>query len=396
MEIRAITEDENLAFRAALMSVFGMGDPAVDTVGHERHRALVAPGRAWAAFDRGTIVATAATFDFTLTVPGGAIEMAGLTQVTVRPTHRRRGILRALIELHLAEARARRVPLSGLWASEASIYGRFGYGVAAESEDTALSSVVLEAPAGDGDELEPLVEAAPEVLKGVYEAVRAARPGMITRTPAWWTYRRFMERPGPPPSSPRRFVLARRGGAATGYVSYRQRLGWEEGVAAGTAEIEELVAVDARAERTLLRFICEIDLFRKVSWWNMPTDSLLPWLVTDPRRVRRRRVDTLWLRPDDLEAVLAARRYPADGALRLEVEGRALELRVEDGFGRCHEGGGAPQLRLGRAQVGNLVLGAFAPSLLARAGLVSGEPAALALADRMFAWPVAPWIAEVF
>src|SRR5690606_25047422 len=79
------------------------------------------------------MVGTAASFDFELTVPGGVVPMAGLTMVSVRTSHRRRGILRAIIEAHLDDVRDRGEPLSGLWASEAAIYQRFGYGVAAES-----------------------------------------------------------------------------------------------------------------------------------------------------------------------------------------------------------------------------------------------------------------------
>ena len=84
------------------------GDPAADASGNERVRALVRTGRAWAAFDRGNVVATAGTFEQDVSMPGGGtLTMAGLTMVTVRPTHRRRGILHALIEEHLADARRR-------------------------------------------------------------------------------------------------------------------------------------------------------------------------------------------------------------------------------------------------------------------------------------------------
>src|SRR5688572_27609146 len=115
MEIRAIHDEEVAGFRLAVINTFG-GDPAADPQGDERFRALIAPGRTFAAFDDGRIVGSAATFDFQLTVPGGALPLAGLTMVVVRPTHRRRGILRQLMALHLDEARGRALPISGLWA----------------------------------------------------------------------------------------------------------------------------------------------------------------------------------------------------------------------------------------------------------------------------------------
>ena len=139
MEIRTVADDEIGAFRATMIATFA-GDPDEDADAEARFRALIEPDRRWAAFDGGALVATAATFAFTLTVPGGALPMAGLTMVTVRPTHRRRGILRGLISAHLDDARRRGEPIGGLWASESGIYGRFGYGMAAEGIDLGFDA----------------------------------------------------------------------------------------------------------------------------------------------------------------------------------------------------------------------------------------------------------------
>lgn len=379
-----------------MMTTFG-GDAAADAQGDARFRALIASGRAFAAFERGLVVGTAATFDFSLTVPGGSLPMAGLTMVSVRPTHRRRGILRRLMELHLAEARERGVVLSGLWSSEASIYGRFGYGVAAEADALSFRAPELALPGGPADELEPLDQVAPAALPPIYEAVRKTRPGMLSRSDAWWRWRRFSERPQfSPVPSPRRHVLAHRDGVPTGYVTYRQRLAFEQGLAAGTVEIEELLAVDRRAELTLWRFLCTIDLFPQVRHWNAPSDSILPWVASDPRRLHRHRVDTLWLRIEDVAAALSARTYAADGHLLLELEGQVYELRVEGGAARCQASGGPAALRLDRPALGSLYLGGVRAALLARAGRIDGDPEALALADRMFTSAPAPWCPEIF
>jgi predicted acetyltransferase len=395
MEIRAIRDDEVAAFRVAVINTFG-GDPAADPQGDERFRALIAPGRSWAAFDDGRVVGSAATFDFELTVPGGTLPLAGLTMVVVRPTHRRRGLLRQLMTAHLEEARGRAISVSGLWASEASIYGRFGYGVAAEGDELSFHAPGIELGAGPHDEVVPLDEPS-AVLPPIYDAVRATRPGMITRTPAWWKYRRFADRPDMARgASPRRHALALRAGAATGYVSYRHRGAWEDGLPAGTVEIEELVAVDGRAEASLWKLLASVDLFPKVKYWNAPVDCVLPWIASDGRRIKRRRTDTLWLRIEDVPAALSARRYGADGALRLEIEGRVHELRVEGGVGRCAPCDPPAALKVERAALGSLYLGGFPASLLARAGRLAGDPAAIALADRMFAAAQPPWISEIF
>src|SRR5699024_11019611 len=63
-------------------------------------------------------------------VPGSHARCGWLTWVGVHPGHRRRGLLRAMITHHLRECREAGEPISGLFAAEPGIYGRFGYGMA--------------------------------------------------------------------------------------------------------------------------------------------------------------------------------------------------------------------------------------------------------------------------
>src|ERR671932_1107954 len=86
--------------------------------------------RMHAAWSDGAIVGGAAAFAFELTVPGGDVPTAGVTVVGVYPTHRRRGVLRAMMRAQLDDAHERGEPIAALFASEETIYGRFGYGVA--------------------------------------------------------------------------------------------------------------------------------------------------------------------------------------------------------------------------------------------------------------------------
>ena len=85
-----------------------------------------------AAFDGDAIVGGAGVFPFELSIPGGPLPCAGVTVVGVLPTHRRRGILDRMMRAQLADVRERGEPLAALWASEETIYGRFGYGLAAQ------------------------------------------------------------------------------------------------------------------------------------------------------------------------------------------------------------------------------------------------------------------------
>jgi predicted acetyltransferase len=403
IELRAIAADEIVAFHEAMFSVFGE-DADADPDGPARIERMLPRSQVWAAFDRGAIVATAATFDLTLGVPGGALPMAGLTGVAVRPTHRRRGLLRALMSAHLADARARGYAISGLWASESSIYGRFGFGVASEGhavEIQAAPTLELVGPlAGQLDELVFIDAArARRELPPVYQRALAARPGALMRSAQWWEERRFLEgsfqRHG---ASRLRHALALRGEEPVGYLQYRQRSKFEAGLPAGQLDIVELVGVDARAEATLWRLALRADLFPQVTWWNAPTDDLLPWIASDPRRVSRRRVDGLWLRIADVPAALAARRYAAPGTVHLAVEGAAWALTVgEDGIGHCEPiAPAAAKLQLTRQALGSLYLGGVPARQLARAGAIVGSAAEVAAAEAVLAWPVAPWCPELF
>ncbi len=405
--IRTITDGEVDALRDALMTTFGFDEGDVDPGGAARLRALIDTEQIWAAFDGAAIVATAATFNLELGVPGGhTLPMAGLTMVTVRPTHRRRGLLRELIARHLEDARIRGLPASGLWSSEASIYGRFGYGVAADHHDVTVTdahSVSVAGPhtaatLGELDLVSWIDEAqARVVLPDIYRRATAQRPGALRRTATWWHERRFLETPfmrgG---ASRRRHVVARRGDELVGYVVYRQRPGSLGALPTGKAEIIELFGLDARAEATLWRYMLALDLFPTVSWWNAPTDDPLSWLVDNPRRVERRRVDNLWLRIEDVATALTTRGYTSEGTLRFALEDTTWELVASDGRALCAPTSGPAELELGRSTLGALYLGGASASQLARAGLVRGEAAAIARADHLFASAIAPWCAEIF
>lgn len=401
-DIRVVEDGELDRFRDAVYTTFG-DDSEVDPESSARIRALVPPAQRWAAYDGNTIVGTAGTIDAAIGLPGGgSIAMAGLTMVTVRPTHRRRGVMTALVERHLADARDRGFAISGLWASEAAIYGRFGYGLAAESDaieiadgrrleladDRVLADITF-------DWLE--VEQARSQLPTIYERATIGRPGVIRRSPTWWQQRRFSEAPfARAGASLRRHVVARRGGDAVGYVAFRHRGKFRPEQPDGRVEIIELLAIDGAAELALWHFMLRIDLFPRVTWWNAPTDDPLVWSVNDRRAIQRRRTDTLWLRVADPAAALTARRYACDGAVRLAVDGVGWQVTVQGGAASCAATEQSPELELAQHELAGLVLGGVSCQTLARAGRVRGTAAAVARADQMFNCSIAPWCGEVF
>lgn len=413
LTVRPITDAELPLVMGCVMDVFG-NDPAADPQVLERMRALVPVPRTFAAFDGSALVATASAYSLALTVCGGAVvPTGGLTIVTVRPTHRRRGLLRRLITAHLDDCRARGEALSGLYASEGGIYGRFGYGVAVESDELAVvaGDGLIESDAGPVGGVWPVGlsdDEALATLPAIYEAACAQRPGMYARSLDWWRWRRIADRPfARRGRSPRRHVVVRKAGADRGYVVYRQQLAFDDGRPAGAVDVEELVALDADAEAALWQHVTTLDLFPRVSVANAAVDCPLPWLASDYRRVvRRRRFDTLWLRIDDVAAALSARRYAADGAVTfmMEVGGSPHDVEppsrwrlvVEDGVGTCVPAVGDAEVMLDRATLSSVYLGGVRAAALGQGGRITGKAEAIARLDRMFAWPVAPWCAEQF
>src|SRR6185436_17651450 len=97
----------------------------------ERDRKMIPPERMLGAYDDGAVVGTSADLPMLLRIPGGELATGGVTWVGVMPSHRRRGILTQLMRRELDDIHERGEPLAILWASEAAIYGRFGYGIAA-------------------------------------------------------------------------------------------------------------------------------------------------------------------------------------------------------------------------------------------------------------------------
>jgi predicted acetyltransferase len=407
-DIRTLSPEDVDLFRGRLARGFGQdGDPE-DDAARERFEAIFEYDRTFAVFDGDDIIGTGGAFSFDLTVPGGrGVPMGGTTIITVQPTHRRRGVLRELMRRHLDDVADRGEPLAGLWASEASIYGRFGYGQASFRHITKIEAkaVAFREPPPPSTRVrlvEP--EAAAEVLPKVYEAVRLRRPGMLTRSRQWWTHRRLADpessRDG---KSARRYVVSETDGEVTGYAVYRQDAKWDDFVADGEVELVEVITIDSSAHRAIWSFLTNIDLFPRVSWWNLPVDDPMSESVTDSRKVRRTLSDALWIRLMDVSAALEARSYEQDGTLAFSVEDATrpknsgtYRLEVRDGEARCTRTGDPAELSLDVEALGHIYLGGGDARVMAAAGRIDGGPEPVTTLHGLFRADLAPWCPEVF
>lgn len=223
----------------------------------ERFTRILEPGRMVTAKENGRVVGGAGVCTLVLTVPGGSVRAAGTTMVGVLPTHRRRGILRRMMRAHLDDVHARGEPVAILWASEESIYGRFGWGMAslAAEVDLPKSAGAFATPCEIPSEvclLDPAESPAP--LFEIYERVRPDYAGMISRTPDWWQTRRLTDPNSVHPGAPsihRALLLL--DGKPEGYALYRIRQGFEAGATVGRLEVVEAIGASPLATRTLWR-----------------------------------------------------------------------------------------------------------------------------------------------
>ncbi|MHC4612052.1 MAG: GNAT family N-acetyltransferase [Planctomycetota bacterium] len=403
LTVRPISEKEFETFRAKIARGFG-SDPYPEEDGR-LFRQTLDLDRTICAFDGDEMIGTCAAYTFDLTVPGAVLPMGGTTVVTVQATHRRRGVLTAMLRAHLAEVRDRGDPLAGLWASETSIYGRFGFGCAAEGCEMKVDSRTIRFSGNPPGGAVRLLEAddAQRVLPPIYERIRPTRAGLLSRSDPWWKLRFFYD-----PEHRRRGKSARRYAVYTGpdgddgYAIYRQKDKWDD-FPDGTVHVQEVMAATAEAHEALWRFLTAIDLFPNVEYWNVPVDDELPWRVNDFRRVERRVSDSLWLRMIDVPQALEGRRYAGRERLVLDVRdpflpensGRYLLEASPDGAA-CARTEEDADLELGTDALAALYLGAHPVETLARARLVKGSAAARAAADRLFAAGPRPWCAEVF
>jgi len=279
--------------------------------------------RMHAAWSDGTVAGGAGAFDFNLTVPGGDLRTAGVTVVGVLPTHRRRGILRALMRAQLDDAYERGEPLAALWASEETIYGRFGYGLASFCGEITLahehnSFAQPFEPQGTLRLIDP--DEALEAIPPVFKRIRPEWPGMFSRNRLWWENREIVDpeerRDG---AGPKRWVAYERDGSLEGYAVYRHKPGFEAGTTNAELRVLEAFGTTPEALRDVWAYLLAIDWIATTKSFLLPPDHALFMLLATPRRARYRMGDALWVRVLDVGAALSGRVYQGDEPIVFEV-----------------------------------------------------------------------------
>src|SRR5687768_9819475 len=122
---------------------------------------------------------------------GQVVPTAGITWITVAPTHRRRGVLTAIMRRQLDEIHEQeREPVAALWAAESSIYGRFGYAPASWrggwTGQTERLRLRRDVDTGSGRVRLVAVDEFRAAAVGIHDAVRRHVPGNMARDDRWW------------------------------------------------------------------------------------------------------------------------------------------------------------------------------------------------------------------
>jgi predicted acetyltransferase len=413
--IRPVSSEEFDAFYAVAMHAFH-GSPLSED-DRQRDIARLEFDRSLAAFDGATPVGTAGAYSFQLTVPGlQTLPAAGVTFVSVLPSHRRRGVLSSMMRRQLTDVRDRGEPLAVLWASESVIYSRYGYGRAMWHADFTFyrgeGALAKTAPADGGLRLRIADPAAalPELAK-VYDTVLPSRPGFIGRNELWWRAVVYdpptNRRPG---TTPLHCVLAEDDTGPRGYALYSAANRWDSDTSLpdSALSVREMVGADAAANAALAADLLSRDLTTEFRLRGRPVDDPLLYQLADPRRARPRLKDALWVRIIDVPAALARRRYSSPADVVIEVHDDLLPSNAGrwrlTTAGAAPDGGGleascgpagaaeAADVALGVTELGAAYLGGTPLGALATAGLVTeGRPGAVRQLSAALSWDVAPW-----
>jgi predicted acetyltransferase len=363
--------------------------------------------RTLAFFDGPEIVATAGIFSYEMTVPGGTLRCGGVTRVSVLSTHRRRGLLTAMMRRQLDDMHERGEPLAALYASEAPIYGRFGYGLstyqAAVEIDRSHADFASKVPSNGRLSMVD-VPTAVRAFARVWDQARRNQPGMLALDERWMRNQLAdleLHREG---ASPHYRVLYQTDENPSGLALYRLKLAWDASGPNGTLRLEWLIATTPDAYAALWRHVLEVDLMARVSAEMRPVDEPLRFLLADSRQPKTRIEDGLWLRLVDVAAGLTGRRYAVEGRLVLHLhdalcpwnDGR-VELSGGPSHADCRRSEANPDLELSVADLAALYLGGNRFRTLFEAGRVQElRPGAIARADAMFATDRAPWCPSHF
>ncbi|MEW2085226.1 GNAT family N-acetyltransferase [Streptomyces sp. NPDC005283] len=412
VETRPVTESEFADWLRALSTGF-LRPPVFSEEEIAERLAHTDLSRVRGAFDNGRCVATFRSFAQQLTAVGGAaLPASAVSNVTVSPTHRRRGLLSGMMTADLAEAKERGDVVSTLIAAEYPIYGRYGYGPA-----TAITEWAVDVPRtgldprwsgpDDGGRID-LVDGTDVRKLGpeLHARLAARQPGAVNRDERWWQVNTGQAALAGDPWTERFYAVYRSSaGEVEGLLAYRADDKWGDAKQPlNTATVRDMIALTPAAERALWHYVCSVDWITTVKSGYRAPDDLLPLLLPDPRAARiLTQADFLWVRILDVVRALEARTYGTAATLVLDIRDTAglaagrFRLDASPEGAVCVPSRESPDLTLDVRALGALYLGDESAVRLAALGLVEeGTPGAAGTVDALFRTSRRPWCPDIF
>ena len=371
-------------------------------------RSLFGPVGSFGLRVGGDWVATASSTTRILSVPGGELPCATVSDVTVAPAYRRRGLLSRMMRHQLEDLSGQGVPMAALWASESGIYGRFGYGVAtwsASLSGATRATAFLPDIESEGSVAEVAPDQWVAAARPVHDAVRAEQPGMFDRAGRWWDLETLdPEKWREGRSARHHLVHFDAAGTVDGVGTYRFKDDWDRTGPAGQVSVGPVLATTPTAYAGLWRYQLDLDLARSFTASGAAGHETLLHLLADPRALDIRPADGLYLRILDVAAALRTRRYLTDASLVLEVVDPVLDgvagsysLRIRDGRAKVTSTRKSPDLTLTARDLAAAYLGGVSIGDLQRAGRVREHSAGAArAASGAFGWTRSPHCPDHF
>ncbi|HEX2625448.1 MAG TPA: GNAT family N-acetyltransferase [Candidatus Limnocylindrales bacterium] len=408
--IRTIREDEIATWFETFSYAFHFWQNDPQQMAELRGR-YIDLERAFGAFDGDVMVGTYRSFASRLTLPGLArVPVGAVSAVSVRPTHRRRGILTRMINRDLRESAARGEVASILIAAEWPIYGRYGYGPATWHARWTLRvrAASFRQPAvGSIDVIN--AKAARQLLPELYARVAAAQPGEIDRNEQRWdTELGLVDVPGRPPWRGAVAIHRDAAGEADGFARYHGEEHWEDGIPDNIVVVDDLRGVTLEAELDLWRHLAQMDLTATIKAETRREREPMQWHLADGRAARVTGLsDMLWLRILDVPAMLGSRTYERDGDLVIEVEDALADgpgpaagryrLNVRTGSAACERTDAEPDITVAVSSLSAAVLGGTRLADATRAGgATEHRPGALRELDLLLTTADPPWCTTWF
>lgn len=418
-EVRTPRESELDDLAVIVSNAFGRRVPTYTDAQVERENRMRPLDRRVLIIDHrgdkpgGTIAGGCIAYPLEMSLPGGAhVAVGALAGVGVGGAHIGKGAMRLLVNEHLRRSKSAGDAASVLMASEAGIYGRFGYGMATEYAEYEAQSLEIgfraDPPGGTIEMLhlgtDELTVAAIERLSPCYREATTQSPGGLSRSDDWWHVvlgNQRLWRGG----GKHQFAVVHvdDDGQTDGYLLYRIEPKDEtlsgHGRPVSSVIIHELVATNVAAELALFDYAISVPLTRAVHWEIAPLRPALQLTLTDRRHLwQTARLDMMWLRPLDLSALLENRSYRVRSHVTFELDDPLFDdlrgpwrLAAKGGTGTLTRIDGDADVRLGPAELGSLVLGGTRAIDLAAVGHISGSPDAVRRLDLLMQTDAPPF-----